>query len=365
LVVTGGSPERAEPAFRRLAEEGIDSSRISINGEPTVGILNEALNQAREYNPDLVIGFGGGSAMDTAKAISALIPNKGSVLEYLEVIGKGRQLQHPPVPCIAVPTTAGTGAEVTRNAVLKSEDHGVKVSLRSPLMYPRIALVDPELTISMPPQVTASTGMDALAQLLESLVSKNANPITKSLCAEGIKRATRSLQIAYHNGSNTDAREDMSLASLLSGITLTNAGLGAVHGIAGPLGGMCSVPHGAACAILLPFVVEINVRALEERSPESPSLSGYMSAARLLTGADSAGIPEAIQWLLHVCKDLKIPPLSQYGFHAALIPELAARSQNASSMKANPVSLTIEEIHKIIEKALNWLPSSQNLKPHH
>ena len=295
--------------------------------------------------------------MDSAKAIAALIHNKGPVQEYLEVIGKARPLENPPIPCIAIPTTAGTGAEVTRNAVLTSEEHKVKVSLRSPKMFPHIALVDPGLTVPMPPALTASTGMDALTQLLESWVSKKATPITDSLCMEGIRRAARSLPEAYRDGSHMDARSDMSLASLISGMTLTNAGLGAVHGIAGPLGGMCAVPHGVACAVLLPFVMETNIRALEKSDPKSPVLTKILKASKIMTGSDSAHVEDSIQWLRKLCLDLNIPPLSQCGLEALHIPTLAAQSLKTSSMKGNPVELSEEEIQKIIEKAFAWSSS--------
>jgi alcohol dehydrogenase class IV len=196
--------------------------------------------------------------------------------------------------------------------------------------------------------------MDALAQLVESFVSKRANPMTDSLCLEGIMRAGRSLKKAYLDGSNLDARSDMSLASLLSGITLTNAGLGAVHGIAAPLGGMCEAPHGAACAILLPFVMETNFRTLEKTDPEAPALSKYLTASKILTGSESAGMGDAIKWIKNLCRDLKIPPLSQFGLEAHHIPELASQSLKASSMKGNPVPLSQKELRIILEKALTW-----------
>ncbi len=357
FVVTGGSGERANPLLRQLNEKGIVCTRFGVPGEPTITLLDKGLSQARKHASDLVIGFGGGSAIDTGKAIAALLQNAGSVMDYIEVIGKGLPLERAPAPYIAIPTTAGTGAEVTCNAVLKSTDHGVKVSLRSRFMYPRLAVIDPQLTISMPPAVTAATGMDALAQLLEAWVSKRSNPLIESLCRDGIKRAARSLQNAYHEGDNLGARLDMSLASLFSGLALANAGLGAVHGIAGPLGGMCPAPHGAVCAILLPFVMEANVLALEKRHPESPALVRYLKAARLLTRSESATVLDAIKWLQNLCRDLRIPSLSQYGLEPIRIPELVTQSQKASSMKANPISLTTGELHKIIEKALSRRPS--------
>ena len=215
-------------------------------------LVRQGVELARREQCDLVIAFGGGSAIDAGKAIAALLANGGELTDYLEVIGKGQPLRHPSVPFIAVPTTAGTGSEVTRNAVLASAEHQVKVSMRSPLMLPRLAVVDPELTLELPPAVTASTGLDALTQLIEPYVSIRANPLTDGFCLEGLRRVSRSLRRAYHAGRDITAREDMSLASLLGGLALANAGLGVVHGFAAPVGGMFHAPHGAICAALLP-----------------------------------------------------------------------------------------------------------------
>lgn len=192
--------------------------------------------------------------------------NGGDPLDYAEVIGHGRPLERRSLPLIAIPTTAGTGAEVTRNAVIGSPEHRVKVSLRSPLMLPEVAIVDPELTRDLPPALTASTGLDALTQLIEPLVSCRTNPLTDALCRSGIQRAARSLRRAVEHGEDLVAREDMSLASLFSGLALANAALGAVHGLTGPLGGMFEASHGALCASLLPAVMEANVRALRHRA---------------------------------------------------------------------------------------------------
>ena len=231
-----------------------------------------------------MIGLGGGSAIDAAKAIAALAANGGDPLDYLEVVGRGRSLTQPSLPCIAIPTTAGTGAEVTRNAVLASPEHGIKASLRSATMLPRLALVDPELTYSLPAAVTASTGLDALTQLIEPFTSSKANPLTDALCREGMMRAARSLRTAYEDGRDAAAREDMALASLFGGLALANAGLGVVHGFAGPVGGTFHAPHGAVCAAFLPHVMAVNARALRTRQPGSAALARYDEIARILTG---------------------------------------------------------------------------------
>ena len=352
LVVSGRSPERAEALVQQLKEHDIRVSRFRVNNEPTLMMLTEGLSQARAEGADVVIGFGGGSVIDTGKALAALVNNPGDIMEYLEVIGRGRPLTNVPAPCIAVPTTAGTGAEVTCNAVLKSTEHGVKVSLRSPMMFPRFAVIDPELTLSLPPPVTAATGMDALTQLIEAFVSKRSNPLTDSLCRDGIKRVARSLRTAYFRPDDAAARSDMSLGSLFSGMALANVGLGAVHGIAGPLGGLCDAPHGVICARLLPTVVKINLLALQNRDPTSATLVRYQEISRWLTGSRTATTTDGIKWLYQLVKDLQIPPLSDYGLQPNHTARLVPQAQKASSMKTNPVSLTTAELAEILSEAI-------------
>ncbi len=321
---------------------------FSVDREPTIELAQLGVEQSRDCN--LVIGIGGGSALDAGKAIAALATNPGDPLEYLEVIGKGQPLQNPPLPMIAIPTTAGTGSEVTRNAVLASEEHRVKVSLRHPLMLPKVALVDPELTYSLPPHLTASTGMDALTQVIEPLVCSTPNPMTDALCREGIRRAGRSLQRAYEKGDDVQAREDMALTSLFGGLALANAKLGAVHGFAGPIGGMFPAPHGAVCARLLPLVMEVNIRALCQRDPQHDALNRYDEMAHLLTGKSLA--LTGVKWVQHLCEALQIPPLSTYGITREHIPLLVEKSRHSSSMKGNPIQLTGEEMTEILERAL-------------
>jgi alcohol dehydrogenase class IV len=241
-LVTGSTPERAEQLIQELKGKNISLTMLSIDGEPTLEMVEKAADKARENKCNMVIGFGGGSVIDSGKAIAALLNNTGELLDYLEVIGKGRKLEQKPVPYVALPTTAGTGAEVTRNAVIGSSQHKVKVSMRSPLMLPTLAIIDPTLTYELPADITAATGLDALTQLVEAFVSRKATPMTDGLCREGIARAARALPVVYQNGEDTRAREDMSLASLFSGLALANAGLGAVHGFAGPIGGLFPAP---------------------------------------------------------------------------------------------------------------------------
>ena len=352
LVVTGRTSERAQPVRGDLTAAGITSEVFCLSGEPALGDISRGVRQAQAWQIDLVIGFGGGSALDAAKAIAALMTNEGEPLDYVEVIGKGRSLTRPALALIAVPTTAGTGTEVTRNAVLGSPEHGVKVSLRSPYLLPRLAVIDPELSCSMSPPITAYTGLDALTQLIEPFVSLRANPFTDSLCREGMARVAQSLAKAWQSGADARAREDMSLAALFGGLALANAGLGAVHGLAGPIGGMFDAPHGAICASLLPHVVAINAAALRRQPRGQPTLERYAEIARLLTGRSDATVPELIGWLGDLCRQLEIPRLREFGITAQAAPVLAAKAAAASSMRANPVVLEAEEIEEIVTRAL-------------
>jgi len=352
LVVTGHSPERALGLMGQLRAAGVSSVHFATGEEPSVEIVRQGVLFARAEGCDLVIGFGGGSAIDTGKAIAALLTNRGDVRNYLEVIGKGRPLKRRAAPFIAVPTTAGTGSEATRNSVLASPERRVKVSLRSPLMLPRLAVVDPELTFDLPPPVTARTGLDALAQLVEPYVSTRANPMTDGFCTEGLPRVARALRRAYQEGQDAEARRDMSLAALLSGLALANAGLGVVHGFAGPVGGMFPAPHGAVVAALLPHGMGVNLRALRARAPESEALRRYESVARLLTGRPHATAEEGVEWVSQLCRELRIPSLGSYGVREEDVPELIEKASKASSMKGNPIALTPEELREMVTKAL-------------
>ena len=351
FVVTGSTIERASPLLERLGKQGTDHVTSSVSGEPTTTVAAAAVQAARQAGCDLVISIGGGSVLDTGKVVAAMLSNGGQLEGYLEVVGSGKPLALNAAPHVAIPTTAGTGAEVTRNAVLSVPEHRVKVSMRSPFMLPRLAVVDPVLTHSMPPSVTASTGLDALTQLLEVYVSGQANPLTDGICREGLCRAGRSLRRAYENGNDHEAREDMAMASLFSGLGLANARLGAVHGFAGPLGGMYSAPHGVICARLLPFVMEANVQALRQRNPNSPALTRYDEAARLLTGDKSAKAAEAVTWVQELCLALKVPSLARFGLQQQDFQTIAAKAKKSSSMKGNPVELTDDELLNIIRQA--------------
>jgi len=349
LLVTGRRPAPGEALLAELSAAGVTAERFAVAGEPDLETVAAGAAQARQIGAEMIIALGGGSALDTGKAVAALLTNPGELLDYLEVIGQGRPLANDPAPFIAVPTTAGTGSEVTRNATLLSRAHRQKVSLRSPKMLARLAVVDPELTYSLPPEPTAYTGLDALTQLIEPFVSNAANPLTDALCRQGIPLAARALPRAYAAGDDAQARADMALASLLGGLALANARLGAVHGLAGPLGGrLAQAPHGALCARLLPIVTAANVQAL--RAAGSPRLARYGEVAGLLTGAPDP--EQAVAWLRGLVHDLNVPPLSAYGLSAADIPALVPQAQKANSMRGNPIALTEAQVAAILEEAL-------------
>ncbi len=352
LVVTGRSAERAAPLLARLDAAGVAYETFAVAHEPTVDLALAGTGRARELGAGLVIAFGGGSVIDAGKAIAALLTNPGDPFDYLEVIGRGQPLPNAAAPVIAIPTTAGTGSEVTRNAVLASPEHHVKVSLRSPRMLPAVALVDPELTYDLPPAITAYTGLDALTQVIEPFVTPAANPLTDAICREGITRAGRALRRAVAHGDDVEARADMAFAALCGGLALANARLGAVHGFAGPFGGMFDAPHGAVCAALLPHVMAANVAALRARAPQHPSLRRYEEIARLLTGNAHASADEGVAWVRGLVADLGVPGLGSYGLADEHLAELILAAGRSSSMKGNPLALSDDELRAILARAL-------------
>jgi alcohol dehydrogenase class IV len=348
-----GRPRHLSGILDQLTARGVAWESFRVAGEPTTDLAQAALALARQAGAEVVLALGGGSVLDTGKVVAALLANEGELSDYLEVVGRGRPLQKPAAPCIAVPTTAGTGAEVTYNAVLGVPQQHVKVSIRSPLMVPRWAVVDPLLTHSMPPALTASTGLDALTQLIEAFVSNKANPLTDGICREGLPRSGRSLRRAFQDGDDAEAREDMSLASLFSGMALANAKLGAVHGFAGPLGGQTLAPHGVICGRLLPYVMQANVRALQDRAANSPSLARFDEVGRLLTGDSTAGAADAVTWIEELCAVFGLPGLRRYGLSEATLAAVVAKAKSASSMKGNPIELTDEELIEILRQAID------------
>ncbi len=351
FLIGGSNSADLERVVAALKSEGLKVASRSIEGEPRLSDMAALSDAVRAADSQLIVGMGGGSVLDSAKAVAALAVNPGDPLDYLEVVGKGLPLQNDPLPVIAVPTTAGTGSEVTRNAVLGIPEKGVKVSLRNAKMLPVIALVDPRLTLSLPPALTASTGMDALTQLIEAYVSRRANAFTDLFCEAGIHCSVRSLRTAYHDGGNLTAREDLSFASLLSGLALANAGLGAAHGFAAPIGGMFAAPHGAVCARLLPPVCRINIFAAQEQKDLPEVLHRFQRLAGWLTGNESATPLDGVDWLDTLCADFGIPRLRDYGIRQSEFQLLIENAAQASSMKANPFVLTPTELEKILNEA--------------
>ncbi|MDQ2731554.1 MAG: iron-containing alcohol dehydrogenase [Armatimonadota bacterium] len=348
----------------KLHSSGLVVGTFLMDGEPHVAAVEEGARQARSVGADMVVGLGGGSVLDAAKAIAGLAVNDGGALRYMEVVGEARSLERPALPIAAIPTTAGTGTEVTRNAVVTAEALGVKASIRHPSLLPRLAVVDPQLTHDLPPSLTASSGMDALTQLIEAYVSVRAQPFTDGFCLEGLERVRWALRRAFNGPEDGEAREAMSTAAILSGLALANAGLGAVHGIAAPLGGRWKVPHGAACAALLPHVTQVNIQALRQRDPNGPALRRYRRVAAILlqrAPAESSGLPrhddrdtldQFVAFLTELCHDLGIPRLGTYGLDPTAVPTLAEQAMKTSSTRGNPLVLEQAELEQAIEAAM-------------
>ena len=361
LVVTGKSPDRARPMLESLAAAGVRATTFPVAGEPSVETTRAGVAVAQAAACDVVVALGGGSTIDAGKAIAAMLANGGDPLDYLEVVGRGQPLTRRSLPFVALPTTAGTGAEVTKNAVLGAPGHGVKASLRSPLMLPSVALVDPDLLVGLPAEALASSGLDALSQLIEPFVCTRANPITDGFAREGLRRSASALRRAYTAARLGVAvapvdREALALASLLGGLSLANAGLGAVHGFAAPIGGIFAAPHGAVCAALLAPVMRANVAALRARDPDGPALARYREVAALVTGEPSATIEDGLQWIADLCRALDVPGLARYGMREADVAALVGQARAASSMKANPIALTDAELAEIATRALGDRP---------
>jgi alcohol dehydrogenase class IV len=331
FVVTGSRP--APFALR-------DAVSWSVRGEPELAVADEGARRCREAGCDVVVAVGGGSVLDTAKAAAALAPNGGEALDYIEEVGRGRVLERRSLPFIAVPTTAGSGSEATRNSVLRVPDLKVKRSLRSDFMIPRVAVIDPQLSETCPLPVAASAGLDALTHLIEGYVSIGAQPTTDALALNGIRAAAQGLLALARGEPDVEA---MALASFWGGIVLANAGLGAVHGLVAPLGGRCAVPHGMGCACLLAATMSMNIEALRQRAPGSPALARYRKVAELLVGAPDLDC---------LRRDLGVPSLASFGMSEEEIPAVIAGSR-AGSMNYNPIVLTDAELERILLSALH------------
>jgi len=351
LLLISQSTNLKSTTIQILQENGFEVLSFFVKGEPTDQIINRITLSARKFQCDAILAVGGGSVIDAAKAVSAMVTNQGNLLDYLEVVGKGKPIKNKPKPLIAVPTTAGTGSEVTKNAVIKVIEKNVKVSMRNDFLLPEVALIDPELTFNLPPDITASTGMDAFIQVLEPYVSKGSNSFVDLFCREGIVKASKSILEAYHNGKNKEARVNMSWVSLLGGLSLANAKLGAVHGFAGPIGGMYDAPHGVICASLLPAVVQINVSALSRKEKDHAALKRYKEIFNWVTQIPNSKVSEGVEWFKKLNKVLKIPSLHDIGVKREDFPQIIEKSKKSSSMRGNPIHLSEEELFLILETA--------------
>lgn len=361
LVVTGEHSFRSTSQWNSLLsgfrEHGLTHLEIRVEGEPSPKLIDQATAGFKNANIDVVIGIGGGSALDAAKAIAGLLKPGNSVMDHLEGVGPGHPYNGPSTPFIAVPTTAGTGSEATKNAVLSIHgESGFKKSFRDEKLVAEIAVIDPELLATCPPHIIAANGMDAFTQLLESYVSSKANRLTDALAWSGMKAARNSLLTWYKNGpSAMDAQAGMAYAALMSGITLAQVGLGSVHGLASPLGAFFPIPHGVVCGTLVAEATRINIQALKERAPASEALIKYAQVGRLLIKDgnldDETALTRLVETLDNWTKQLNLPRLDNHGIREADIPRIVASSRG-SSMKTNPIVLTDSEIASILAARL-------------
>lgn len=361
LLVTGAKSLQCSPAWATLTaglrDNGMNWSHLGISGEPSPTMVDKAVRAYRGDKIDVVVGIGGGSALDAAKAIAGLLRPGNSVMDHLEGVGPELPYRGPSTPFIAVPTTAGTGSEATKNAVLSVQGaDGFKKSFRDEQLVAAYALVDPDLLATCPPGVIAANGMDAFTQLLESYVSSRAAPLTDSLAWGGMKAARDGLLALYASADDAVAREKMAYAAMISGITLAQVGLGSVHGLAAPLGAFFPIPHGAACGTLVATATRMNIDALRSRAPEHPALDKYAQVGRLLARRSDLAQPDAHHALIDTLFDwtrrLKLPTLDHYGVRADDIPRIVANSRG-SSMKTNPVLLEDAEIAAIVTARLS------------
>jgi alcohol dehydrogenase class IV len=357
LIVTGAHSFTATPHWqtlqRSLAAGGCDDTLVRIAGEPSPEEIDAIVDAHRGGGFDLVVGIGGGSVLDAAKAIAGLLRPGTTVMDHLEGVGPERPYQGPATPFIAVPTTAGTGSEATKNAVLSRQGpDGFKKSFRDEALMAEYAIVDPDLLAGCPPTLIAANGMDAFTQLLESYVATRANPMTDALALAGITAVRDGLFAWYAGGPEAAAgRAHMALAALLSGICLAQTGLGSVHGLAQPLGSLFPIPHGVVCGTLLAAALRVNVEAMQARAPDHPALTKYARVARLLGADPRDGDDAAHAWLIEQLEEwtrrLHLPPLSSLGVGAADLGRIVANSRG-SSMKTNPIVLEDAEIERIL-----------------
>lgn len=363
LIVTGGSSLRESGDLKRLEdmlrEAGIETLISSVASEPTVSMIDGMVREAWKFSPAMVVAVGGGSVLDAGKAVASLLANNdsesGSVLDYLEGVGRGRPILKTSVPLIAVPTTAGTGSEVTRNAVITADDRTFKKSMRHARMRAQIAIVDSDLMLSAPSSVTAASGADAQAQLIEAYLSLRATFMTDGFALDGISMVSDALEESVNDGSDAGARGAMAMAAMLGGIALDNAGLGAVHGLASPIGAFFDIPHGVICANLLPVITRMNIdtalRARRSDEHASDILERCVEVASLLTDDEECEPYDLPDYLDDQLFRLELPSLGAFGVTSKDIPRIVENCRGGS-MKTNPFELTDRELSKAVESRL-------------
>ncbi len=346
LLVTGATPARVAWLKSALESEGVVVAEFAVAKEPDVALIEAGVAQAREAGATAVIAIGGGAMVDAGKAIAALAPATGSMLDHLEVVGKGLPLVARPLPFAALPTTAGTGAEVTKNAVIAVPEARRKVSLRDPRMLPTLAIVDPALTDNCPRGVTLASGLDAVTQVIEPYLSSKANPLTDAICRDAIPKglvAIRQIMV----GEDPEARDALAWVSLSGGLALANSGLGVVHGLAGPLGGLSNAAHGAICGALLPHGMRANAEV-----GEHPVLQARIAEVQGWIAQAFGGAPDDAFDTLHTwSREVGLPGLDAQGITDAALAQAAKDAVSSSSMKANPVALTEEQLLDLMERA--------------
>ena len=349
LLVHGKDPRRSNGLLHELSDKGCDVARFSVAGEPDISMIEAGLAVARESDVRVVVAIGGGAVIDAGKAIAALVPATRPMLDHLEVVGLGLPLDQPPLPFVAIPTTAGTGAEVTRNAVIGVPEHRRKVSLRDARMLPRLSIIDPALTDDCPRGITLASGLDAITQVIEPYLCTRANPLTDALCRDAIPRGLAAL-LRLMDREDEQARDEIAWVSLCGGLALANSGLGAVHGLAGPLGGLTGAAHGAICGALLPHVLIANHAAIAggDRADRMDEVGAWIGAA---FGEQGAGLARASHLLAERSRAHGLQSLRQLGVDETIRVAAADAAISSSSMRANPARLSAADLRAIMQAA--------------
>jgi len=361
LLVTGKNTDRASPILHYLKQQNMRYQHVAISGEPNITMIEETALVGRKFKPDLVVAMGGGSVLDMGKALAAVIPNQGDVYDYVEVVGRNVPLKSKPISFIAIPTTASTGSEVTRNAVLRSGQDQVKVSLRSPEMLADVAIIDPTLTYGTDKLTSGRGAMDAFTHLMEAYVCGDPNPLTDMICEEGLRRLSQSILPACLQ-DNYKARADISFAAMLGGMAITNAKLGAAHGLASALGGKLDAPHSIITARLAPYVMTENIKAAQ-KAGRSDVLHRYTKVAQILTGRVNARREDGVLWVNMMLEKLALPTLDKFGVCATSFEDVAEDALKSVAIKGNPLPLTKQRLTYILQQVCQCQNPCQNVRP--